>query len=78
MSEVETMRPARCCHDIGQGVSFSSIPDYLTRIIIVSFCLKETICAAYNLKSLPFSAVLLCLKSFFLCLKKTIRTTFKL
>ncbi len=65
MSEAETMRPARCCHDIGQGVSFSSIPDYLIRIIIVSFCLKETICASYDLKYLPFSAGLLCLKSCF-------------
>ena len=41
MSEAETMRPARCCHYIGQGVSFLSMPDYLTRIIIVSFCLNE-------------------------------------
>lgn len=49
MSETETMRPVRCCHYIGQGVSFSSIPDYLTRIIIVSLCLKETIRTTFKL-----------------------------
>ena len=70
MSETETTRPARCCHYIGQGVSFSSIPDYLTRIIIVSFCLKETVCAAYDLKSLPFRTVFICLKSCFPLLKE--------